>query len=132
MGWHGWAMVFLPTKEGGIWVPVDLTYFQNAIMRNGHIQSTDPLGHIQGSALLYSDTAIYLDLKTRDYVNESIRIKNNITNSDSFWIEEHTMSQFSDVSDSDYSNRNFTIYSGIVIMTLLAIIIFITLLKKCY
>jgi len=88
--WHGWAMAYLP-GDGGQWVPVDLTYFSGAIMINGHIRSTDTIQHITGSALVHWDTLEYSYIKNLDYVSSAVQSKENITSSDTIWVEEHYM-----------------------------------------
>jgi hypothetical protein len=88
--WHGWAMAYLP-GSGGQWVPVDLTYFSGAVMINGHIRSTDAMQHITGSALVHWDTLEYSYIKNLDYVSSAVQSKENITSSDTIWVEEHYM-----------------------------------------
>jgi hypothetical protein len=88
--WHGWAMAYLP-GDGGQWVPVDLTYFSGAIMFNGRIRSTDVMQHITGSALAHWDTLEYCYIKNLDYVASSVDSKENITSSDTVWVEWHYM-----------------------------------------
>ena len=91
VAWHGWAMVFLPTKGGGQWFPVDLTFFYGATFQDDHLRSGDPINHINGSALAFWDTAEYMSVKSIDYVGETVTIRRNIMNSDVMWLENHTM-----------------------------------------
>lgn len=89
--WHGWAMAYLP-GGGGQWVPVDLTFFKDALlMPNSHIASADPVQHIIGSALVHWDTLEYAYIRNMDYVSSAVQSKGNITSSDTIWIEEHSM-----------------------------------------
>jgi hypothetical protein len=120
VGWHGWAMVYLPTSSGGEWVPVDLTYFKNARFINGHITSNNILDHITGSALLYYDTASFLDVITSDYVRDSTALKETIMDSDCVWIESHSM------TPSDSGNAAAAL-DAIPIMLLAAILSFLML-----
>ncbi len=88
--WHGWAMAYLP-GNGSNWVPVDLTYFNGGIMISGHIRSTDLMQHITGSALAHWDTLEYSYIKNMDYVSSAVQSKENITSSDTVWVEWHYM-----------------------------------------
>jgi len=120
VGWHGWAMVYLPTGGGGEWIPVDLTYFKNAHFTNGHITSNSLLDHITGSALLYYDTASFLDVITSDYVHDSIALKETIMDSDCIWIEVHSM------TPSDLGNAAVAL-DAVFVMLLAALLSFIML-----
>ncbi len=93
VGWHGWAMVYLPAKGGGAgeWVPVDLTFFKGFSYDRGHLRSTNVEQHITGSALAAWDTACYLDARTADYIGSSISSREDIIGSDVLWIEDHSM-----------------------------------------
>jgi hypothetical protein len=121
VGWHGWAMVYLPTQDGGFWVPVDLTYAGSSPDSEGHIRTSDPMQHILNSALLFKDTAIYMNLKTYDYVSESIGIKQNITHSDALWIEEHKMAP---IHGTQMPSVNYYLLSLFVGIFLISVIIF--------
>jgi len=91
VAWHGWAMVFLPTKGGGEWFPVDLTFFYGATFQDDHIKSNDPINHINGSAFALWDTVEYMSVKSIEYVGETVTMRRNIMNSDVVWLENHTM-----------------------------------------
>lgn len=91
VGWHGWAMVYVPLETGGAWIPVDLTYFNHATMSDNHITSTNLWDHINGSAIVFKDTVVYLDILSYDYVSDSRVMKQNIMGADCQWIEEHLM-----------------------------------------
>lgn len=88
--WHGWAMAYLP-GNGSQWVPVDLTYFNGAVMIGGHIRSTDVMQHITGSAIVHWDTLEYSYIKNLDYVTSAVQSKGDITSSDTVWVEWHYM-----------------------------------------
>lgn len=92
VGWHGWAMVYVPTRGGGgVWMPVDLTYFEGGIPRDGHIVSTDWRQHIRGAALYWKDTAVFIEYVNYDHISEYERMRDSIINSDCLWIETHEM-----------------------------------------
>ena len=67
IGWHGWAMVYIPPWG---WLPVDLTYSQ------GNLEN--PINAIKGSALLVYPTVQYMNITRTDYINTSINTRNFI------------------------------------------------------
>lgn len=91
VGWHGWAMVYLPNKSGGEWVPVDLTFFSGAQNQDGHIRSSNLLQHINSSGFAYWSTAQYANIKNADYISDSIGMRSVLVNSNITWIESHNM-----------------------------------------
>lgn len=92
VGWHGWAVVYLPFREGGgAWIPVDLTYFRGAYAQDGHIRSQDYLQHITGAALYYKDTAVFIEYVNFDHVSEYERMRAILVGSDCVWSEYHGM-----------------------------------------
>ncbi|MDH7555716.1 MAG: transglutaminase-like domain-containing protein [Candidatus Methanosuratincola sp.] len=93
VGWHGWAMVYVPNRGGGgAWVPVDLTYFQGGVHKGGHIVSTDWTQHIRGAALYWKDTAVFIEYINFDHISEYARMRDAIIGSDCMWVESHEMS----------------------------------------
>ncbi|MDI9643992.1 MAG: transglutaminase-like domain-containing protein [Candidatus Verstraetearchaeota archaeon] len=92
VGWHGWAMVYLPLRGGGgTWIPVDLTYFRGAYAEGGHIKSKDYLQHITGAALYYRDTVVFIEYINYDHISEYASIRDVLVSSDCVWIEFHQM-----------------------------------------
>lgn len=91
VAWHGWAMVFLPTKNGGQWFPVDLTFFYGATLQSGHLRSGNVINHINGSAFALWDAVEYVQVNSSDYVRDTVDQKRNIIDSDAMWIENHVM-----------------------------------------
>lgn len=91
LAWHGWAMVYLPTKTGGGWYPVDLTFFRGAYYQNSHIKSQNLLDHINGSAFSRWVTLQYQSINHIDYVKETVDTRNAIISSNTRWIESHSM-----------------------------------------
>jgi transglutaminase-like putative cysteine protease len=91
VGWHGWAMVYLPNNSGGEWVPVDLTFFSGAQEQDGHILSGNLLQHITSSAFASYDTAQYVNIKNIDYISDSVAQRSVLISSNITWIESHDM-----------------------------------------
>ena len=57
IGWHGWAMVYVPPWG---WLPVDLTYAQGT--------SIDPLNAIKKSAVTLQATIPHVNITKTDYI----------------------------------------------------------------
>lgn len=64
IGWHGWAMVYVPPWG---WLPVDLTYSRG--------NSSDPVSHITSSAIITDPTVQYMNVTMSDYVTDSRQFK---------------------------------------------------------
>lgn len=121
VGWHGWAMVYVPLEGGGAWIPIDLTYFNHASMRNGHITSNNLWDHINGSAFAFMDTVVYLDILSYDYVSDSRVMKQSITGSDCQWIEEHLMVPSSLLSNIGYAWGTALLLALVILIALVAL-----------
>ncbi|MGC8937100.1 MAG: transglutaminase domain-containing protein [Candidatus Methanomethylicaceae archaeon] len=91
VAWHGWVMVYMPTKDGGAWYPVDLTFFKDAYFEDGHIKSRNIIDHITGSAFSKWDTFEYLSVSSMDYVAETVEARAEILGSNVTWYESHLM-----------------------------------------
>jgi len=77
IGWHGWAMVYIPPWG---WLPVDLTYAEGI--------STDPLNAIRKSAATLQYTVGYLRITESDYIASTARLRRSLDEHD-FYIYEH-------------------------------------------
>jgi len=77
VGWHGWAMVYIPPWG---WLPVDLTYAQDI--------SADPLNAIKKSAIRLQETVLYLNITKTDYIASSINLK-SLLQKHTFYIYEY-------------------------------------------
>jgi hypothetical protein len=92
VGWHAWAMVYLPKiGGGGEWVPVDLTFFGVPPDSEGHIKSQDPSQHIIDSALAYYGAVVLSNFKTTDYVGDSVYQWNALQGANITWSETDSM-----------------------------------------
>ena len=60
IGWHGWAMVYIPPWG---WLPVDLTYVPDGL--------ADPLNAIRRGAVTLQETIQYMNITKTDYVKSS-------------------------------------------------------------
>ena len=76
IGWHGWAMVYIPPWE---WLPVDLTY----VLIDPYL--TDPLNAIKGAAVTGQGVIQYMNFIHTDYVGGSRRLRDFVQNND-FYI----------------------------------------------
>ncbi|MEM2025727.1 MAG: transglutaminase domain-containing protein, partial [Desulfurococcaceae archaeon] len=74
IGWHAWSMVYIPSVE---WIPVDLTYFNDAQLTS---KTGEPLVYIkspggvkakiEGAALLTVRPLIYANYSSLRYVDD--------------------------------------------------------------
>jgi len=81
IGWHGWAMVYVPPWG---WLPVDLTYVSSINLR------ADPLNAVRISAVIAYPTVQYANITRTDYVAAS-RMKRDFLLSNGFRIVEHDL-----------------------------------------
>jgi hypothetical protein len=65
IGWHGWAVVFIPPWG---WFPVDLTYTSGNLIN-------EPLNAIKTSAIIKQPTFQFLNITKRDYIYESRQMR---------------------------------------------------------
>jgi len=77
IGWHGWAMVYVPPWG---WVPVDLTFASGIL--------ADPINAIRNAAIIVRAVAQYANITETDYVASS-RIYREFLLSNGFKIYEH-------------------------------------------
>jgi len=90
IGWHGWAMVYIPPWG---WIPVDLTWL---IDRAGATLSesshwTGPNSTIIGAAVLTPNTVIYQNITQSDYIKPNVESINNIRNANLYVTETDSM-----------------------------------------
>ena len=81
VGYHAWARVYLPLKEGGMWIPVDLTFFKGKGLK----------GHIEGAAILKSNCMLNVKVVDFDYIAVVRDIKSSFKKLGGFWYEKHIM-----------------------------------------
>ena len=67
VGGHGWAMIFIPPWG---WIPVDMTYFRGAKLKDGRIVSSNFMDHITGAAIYLFTTMITENIVHEDYIKE--------------------------------------------------------------
>jgi len=77
IGWHGWAMVYVPPWG---WLPVDLTYAKDI--------SVDPLNAVKRSAITLQETVQYLNITRTDYIASSASLR-SFVEKHSFYIREY-------------------------------------------
>lgn len=71
IGWHGWAIVYIPPWG---WLPVDLTY----VLIDPNL--TNPLNAIRGAAVTGQGVIQYMNFIHTDYVGTSRRLRDFIQN----------------------------------------------------
>ncbi|MFQ6080695.1 MAG: transglutaminase family protein [Candidatus Bathyarchaeia archaeon] len=80
IGWHGWAMVYVPPWG---WLPVDLTYVRVGL--------GDPLNAIKAGAVTLQETIQYLNITQTDYVALSREVRKFFTDNDFYVYMEDEM-----------------------------------------
>jgi transglutaminase-like putative cysteine protease len=80
IGWHGWAIVYVPPWG---WLPVDLTYVLN--------NPNDPLSSIKSGAVTEQDTIQYMNVTHTDYVASSLEYRKFLTENGFNIYEEDEM-----------------------------------------
>lgn len=80
IGWHGWAMAYVPPWG---WLPVDLTYVKDGL--------DDPLNAIKAGAITLQETIQYLNITQTDYVASSREVREFITDNDFYVYMEDEM-----------------------------------------
>ncbi len=93
IGWHGWAMVYVPPWE---WLPVDFTYVITGL--------GEPLNAIKQAAVVALQEVIqYVNITKTDYVASYGRTKDFLQKNDFYIYEQNEMVQ--DVSQGDFGNE---------------------------
>jgi len=78
IGWHGWAIVYVPPWG---WLPVDLTYVIDGL--------DDPLNAIKRGAVTIQETIQYLNITQTDYVASSREDRSFLVNNNFYvYIED--------------------------------------------
>ncbi|MEM3479557.1 MAG: transglutaminase-like domain-containing protein [Candidatus Bathyarchaeia archaeon] len=83
VGWHGWAMVFIPPWG---WLPVDLTYVEANL-------EAEPLKSITSSAILRHYTFQYMNITKTDYAAEARLLKGFLETHEFYICEEDIMEE---------------------------------------
>ena len=80
VGWHGWAMVYVPPWG---WLPVDLTY-----LLGGY---SSPLDAINRAAVTSRNTLQYMNVNQMDYIASSRRYRDILESNDFYVYTEDEM-----------------------------------------
>ncbi|MEM3040761.1 MAG: transglutaminase-like domain-containing protein [Nitrososphaerota archaeon] len=107
IGWHGWAVVYVPPWG---WLPVDLTFARGDL-------SVEPLNAIATCALVTQPTVQYANITVTDYVIASRRFREFVI-AHEFYIYEHDeMSE--ELTKVKYEKSVPSLYSHLVILIFL-------------
>jgi hypothetical protein len=82
VGWHGWAMVYVPPWH---WLPVDLTYILSG--------NSDPLNSIKKAAVTSQETLQYMNISQMDYVASARRDMNFLVNNNFYVYTQDEMTR---------------------------------------
>ncbi|MCS7119732.1 MAG: transglutaminase-like domain-containing protein [Nitrososphaerota archaeon] len=106
IGWHGWAMVYVPPWG---WLPVDLTY----VIGDGIYK--DPLNAIRNSALFTQPTVQYANVTKYNYVGETRYMRDYLTTWNFQIIESDEMVEESVMQTTGFPSMEVRILSALVI-----------------
>lgn len=81
VGYHAWARVYIPLESGGVWLPVDLTFYEGKGV----------YGHIEGAAILKSNCMLNVKIVDFDYISLIKKVKEQMRELGGFWHEKHVM-----------------------------------------
>ena len=93
IGWHGWAMVYIPPWG---WLPVDFTYVIGGL--------DDPLDAIKRAAVTSQTTRQYMNISQMDYVASSRMYSDFLKNSDFYFYAQDEMME---VPPTNHGNDTF-------------------------
>jgi len=89
IGWHGWAMVYVPPWG---WLPVDLTFAEGGF--------ADPIKAITNAAVTSQSVVQYMNVMKSDYVGSSHRARDFLIDNDFYVYMEDEMILESGPQDS--------------------------------
>ncbi|MDH5636733.1 MAG: transglutaminase-like domain-containing protein [Candidatus Bathyarchaeota archaeon] len=92
IGWHGWAMVYIPPWG---WLPVDFTYVIGGL--------ADPLNAIKKAAVTSQKTLQYMNISQMDYIASSRKYRDFLKNND-FYV--YTQDEMMEASPTNHGNDN--------------------------
>lgn len=90
IGWHGWAMVYIPPWG---WLPVDFTYVIGG--------PADSLNAIKRAAITSQKTLQYLNISQTDYVDSSRTYRDFLKNNDFYVYTEDEMMETSPTNNGE-------------------------------
>ncbi len=90
IGWHGWAMVYIPPWG---WLPVDFTYVIGGL--------SDPLNAIKKAAVTSQTTLQYMNISQMDYIASSRMYRDFLKNND-FYV--YTQDEMMEASPTNHGN----------------------------
>jgi hypothetical protein len=93
IGWHGWAMVYIPPWG---WLPVDFTYVIGGL--------SDPLNAIKKAAVTSQKTLQYMNISQMDYIASSRMYRDFLKNND-FYI--YTQDEMAEAPPTNHGNGTF-------------------------
>jgi len=88
IGWHGWAMVYVPPWG---WLPVDLTFVWGG--------GTDPIKAITNAAVTSQNVIQYMNVTKSDYVASSRQAREFLINNDFYVYMEDEMTAETSAQD---------------------------------
>ena len=81
VGWHGWAVVYVPPWG---WLPVDLTYAYNLL-------DVDPLNAVKMAAIWSQNTILAMEVRRSDYVGDTRAMRDFVVENDIYIYQEEVL-----------------------------------------
>lgn len=81
VGYHAWVRAYVPSREGGAWIPIDLTYAKASL----------PQDCIYDAAILKSNTVLNARIVDLDYISLIKAVKDEARRLGVLWTEQHEM-----------------------------------------
>lgn len=125
IGWHGWAVVYVPPWG---WLPVDFTYVISGL--------DNPLNAVEQAAVVaFQEVIQCVNITKTDYVDSSRRLKDLLLNNDFYIYERNEITEEVIQGDSDGENGDnrveLTLITIIVaIIALVGLFVYIRKPKK--
>jgi len=108
IGWHGWAVVYVPPWG---WLPVDFTYVISGL--------DNPLNAVEQAAVVaFQEVIQCVNITKTDYVDSSRRLKDLLLNNDFYIYERNEITEEVIQGDSDGENGDMRVE-----LTLITIIV---------
>jgi len=125
IGWHGWAVVYVPPWG---WLPVDFTYVVSGL--------DNPLNAIEQAAVVaFQEVIQCVNITKTDYVDSSRRLKDLLLNNDFYIYERNEITEEVVQGDSGEENGDMRVELTLIIMivatiALVGLFVYVRKLKK--
>lgn len=124
---HGWAMVYIPPWG---WLPVDMTYFENAKIEFGRIVSVNVEDHITGAAVFQYTSLVTENIIKTDYIEDLARWIRELDIYNLKWTEKYWMKIKVETPSRESDGIIVMSAVGLVLLSITASILYIYARKR--